>query len=61
MKINRSIQFIGRLITAIIILGITAFFTPGFSMESIWILIGAILIFSASTIGIIVYNIFSKI
>ena len=38
MKINRSIQFIGRLITAILILGITAFFTPGFTTSSIWIL-----------------------
>lgn len=42
MKINRSIQFIGRLITAIIILGITAFFTPGFNLESIWTLVIAI-------------------
>ena len=38
MKINRSIQFIGRLITSILILGITAFFTPGFTASSIWIL-----------------------
>lgn len=38
MKINKSIQFIGRLITAIIIIGITAFFTPGFTVENIWIL-----------------------
>lgn len=38
MKINRSIQFIGRLITSILILGITAFFTPGFTTSSIWIL-----------------------
>lgn len=46
MKINRSIQFIGRLITATIILGITAFFTPGFSLESIWFLVGGIIILS---------------
>ena len=45
MKINRSIQFIGRLLTAILILGITAFFTPGFTTSSIWIL--------ALTIGIL--------
>ena len=38
MKINRSIQFIGRLIASVLILGITAFFTPGFTLSSIWIL-----------------------
>ncbi len=42
MKINRSIQFIGRLITSILVLGITAFFTPGFTTSSIWILALAI-------------------
>ena len=42
MKINRSIQFIGRLVTSILILGITAFFTPGFTTSSIWILALAI-------------------
>ena len=42
MKINRSIQFFGRLITSILILGITAFFTPGFTTSSIWILALAI-------------------
>lgn len=44
MKINRSIQFWGRLITSILILGITAFFTPGFTLSSIWILALAIII-----------------
>ena len=44
MKINRSIQFIGRLLAAILILGITAFFTPGFTLSSIWILALAIII-----------------
>lgn len=44
MKINRSIQFIGRLITSILILGITAFFTPGFTASSIWILALSIII-----------------
>ncbi len=38
MKINRSIQFIGRLITSILVLGVTAFFTPGFTFSSVWIL-----------------------
>ena len=33
MKINRSLQFIGRFITSILILGITAFFTPGFTLS----------------------------
>ncbi|MBR3134596.1 MAG: phage holin family protein [Clostridia bacterium] len=39
MNINRSIQLIGRLITAIIVIGITAFFTPGFNSSSLWILV----------------------
>ena len=42
MKINRSIQFIGRFITSIIVLGITAFFTPGFDISNLWILATAI-------------------
>ena len=29
-------QFIGRLFTAAIVLGITAFFTPGFQISNIW-------------------------
>ncbi len=41
MKDN-SIQFFGRLITCIIILGITAFFTPGFTSTSIWIYLLAV-------------------
>ena len=44
MKINKSIQFIGRFITATIILGITAFFTPGFDYNNLWILASAVLI-----------------
>ena len=31
-------QIIGRLVTAAIVLGITAFFTPGFSINNIWAL-----------------------
>ena len=31
-------QIVGRLITAAIVLGITAFFTPGFQINSIWAL-----------------------
>ena len=31
-------QIIGRLVTAAIVLGITAFFTPGFSINNIWTL-----------------------
>lgn len=30
------LQFIGRLVTAAIVLGITAFFTPGFQISNIW-------------------------
>ena len=29
-------QFLGRLVTAAIVLGITAFFTPGFQISNIW-------------------------
>ena len=32
------LQFVGRFITAAIVLGITAFFTPGFQIDSIWAL-----------------------
>lgn len=34
-------QVIGRLITAAIVLGITAFFTPGFQISNIWALVAA--------------------
>lgn len=44
MKINKSIQFIGRIITSIIVLGITAFFTPGFDLANVSILAGAVII-----------------
>lgn len=47
MKINKSIQFIGRFLTAIVILGITAFFTPGFELENLWILIVSIVLLSS--------------
>ena len=32
-------QIIGRLVSAAIVLGITAFFTPGFEINSLWTLI----------------------
>ncbi len=35
---NTVWQIIGRLIVAAIVLGITAFFTPGFSINNIWAL-----------------------
>lgn len=44
MKINKMVQFIGRLLIAVVVLGITAFFTPGFELNSIWILVSAITI-----------------
>lgn len=47
MKRNKLPQFIGRLITAIVILGITAFFTPGFTASSVWIVVLAILLLTA--------------
>ena len=47
MKRNKLPQFIGRLITAIVILGITAFFTPGFTASNVWIVVLAILLLTA--------------
>ena len=44
MNRNKISQFVGRLITAIIVLGITAFFTPGFTASSIWMVALAILL-----------------
>lgn len=44
MKVNKVLQFFGRLIAASVVLGITAFFTPGFVISSIWILVVAIAI-----------------
>ena len=41
---NKVPQFVGRLITAIIVLGITAFFTPGFATSSIWVVALAVLL-----------------
>ena len=35
---NTAWQIIGRLVVATIVLGITAFFTPGFSINNIWAL-----------------------
>lgn len=35
---NTAWQIIGRLIVSAVVLGITAFFTPGFSINSIWTL-----------------------
>lgn len=40
-------QIIGRLITSAIILGITAFFTPGFSINSFWTLALAAVVLTA--------------
>ena len=44
MNTNKVPQFVGRLVTAIIVLGITAFFTPGFATSSIWIIALAVLL-----------------
>lgn len=40
-------QVIGRLITAAIVLAITAFFTPGFQINNIWTLIAAAIVLTA--------------
>lgn len=37
-------QIIGRLVTAAIVLAITAFFTPGFSINNFWTLIAAVVV-----------------
>lgn len=42
MKISKTVQFIGRLLIAIVVLGITAFFTPGFELNNSWVLVSAI-------------------
>ncbi len=39
-------QVIGRFVVAAIILGITAFFTPGFSINNIWSLVLATIVLS---------------
>lgn len=44
MNRNKIPQFVGRLITAIIVLGITAFFTPGFTASNIWMVALAVLL-----------------
>ena len=44
MKINRTVQFLVRLFIAIIILGITAFFTPGFELNNLVVLAIAVCI-----------------
>ena len=35
-KTSTTLQIIGRLIVAAVVLGITAFFTPGFTIDNIW-------------------------
>ena len=40
-------QVIGRLVTAAIVLAITAFFTPGFQINSIWTLIVSAIVLTA--------------
>ena len=40
-------QIVGRFFTAAVVLGITAFFTPGFSIENIWALALAAVVLTA--------------
>ena len=42
--ISMAWQIIGRMITAAIVLAITAFFTPGFTINNIWTLIAATIV-----------------
>ena len=44
--VSGILQFAGRFITAAVVLGITAFFTPGFQINSIWTLAIATLVLS---------------
>ena len=44
---NTVWQIIGRLIAAAVILAITAFFTPGFSISNIWSLVIAAIVLTA--------------
>lgn len=37
-------QIVGRLVTAVIVLAITAFFTPGFSISNFWALAAAAIV-----------------
>lgn len=45
-SMNTVGQLIGRFVVAAIILGITAFFTPGFSIDNIWTLAISALVLS---------------
>ena len=40
------LQIVGRLVVAAIVLGITAFFTPGFSINNLWSLVAAAIVLS---------------
>ena len=42
--VNTVWQIVGRLITAAIVLAITAFFTPGFTISNIWALAAAAIV-----------------
>lgn len=42
--VNTVWQIVGRLITAAIVLAITAFFTPGFTINNIWALAAATIV-----------------
>nr|MBP3681342.1 phage holin family protein [Clostridia bacterium] len=42
--VNTVWQILGRLITAAIVLAITAFFTPGFTISNIWALAAATIV-----------------
>jgi len=49
-------QIIGRLVTASIILAVTAFFTPGFHINSIWALVAAAIVLSIADYLIIKFT-----
>ena len=44
-------QIVGRLIAAAVVLGITTFFTPGFSINNIWTLIIAAVVLMTSFVA----------
>lgn len=47
---------LGRMITAFVVLGITAFFTPGFTINSIWALIIATIVLAIMDFFIIKFT-----
>ena len=52
-------QIIGRMIAAAVVLAITAFFTPGFTINNIWSLVIAAIVLTI--LDYLIVNIFSRL